>query len=342
MNSAAETTKVEKKDPEFDPESYRMSLGDHLEELRYRIFLGIGGMILAAAFCLIFGERVMSAFCWPLWNGYIKYGLDPQIITTSLTEGFVVYMQISLISAAAIAAPWMLFQLWQFVRTGLYATERKYVTKYMPYSIALLVAGMLFLYFLVLPITVNFLLRFSMGVPITGGGSQVDTRAATRPAVTPAIPTYKGDPPDPRPGELWIDSLQNRVKIRVGDDTRVLHIGNTNLISPMVSVQTYIDLVVQLLLMFGLTFQLPLVMLALVKIGIVNVAQLRKWRRAAYFGIAVLCGVVVPDVVTGMIAMMVPLIFLYEGGILLALRVEKQRAAAEAAEATGEEEQDGK
>jgi sec-independent protein translocase protein TatC len=297
-------------------------------------------MILAAIVCLIFGSRVMSAFCRPLWNGYIKHGLDPQIITTSLTEGFVVYMQISLISAAAIASPWILFQLWQFIRSGLYPTERKYVTKYMPYSIGLLISGMLFLYFLVLPITVNFLIGFSMSVPITGGSSQVDTLAAARPAVTPAIPTYKGDPADPRPGELWIDSTQSRVKVRIGNETRVLHLGNTNLISPMVSVQTYIDLVVQLLLMFGLTFQLPLVMLAVVKIGIVNTTQLRKWRRAAYFGIAVLCGVVVPDVVTGMIAMMVPLIFLYEGGIIMAARAERQRAAEDAAAEveTGEEE----
>jgi Sec-independent protein secretion pathway component TatC len=47
---------------------------------------------------------------------------------------------------------------------------------------------------------------------------------------------------------------------------------------------------------------------------------------------------VVPDVVTGMIAMMVPLIFLYEAGILMAVRAERQRAAQDAALETGEEE----
>jgi len=56
-------------------------------------------------------------------------------------------------AACSITSPWAIYQLWQFVAAGLFPKERKYVTKYMPLSIVLLVTGMLFIYYIVLPIT---------------------------------------------------------------------------------------------------------------------------------------------------------------------------------------------
>ena len=73
------------------------------------------------------------------------------------------YLKVALICAAAIASPWLLYQLWQFVASGLYPKERKYVTKYLPLSITLLITGMLFLYFIVLPLMMTFFLEFNFG-----------------------------------------------------------------------------------------------------------------------------------------------------------------------------------
>ena len=319
---------------EFDPESFRMSLGDHLEELRWRLIIGLVGFVVAAAVCLYFGEHVVSIFCKPLIQGLRKYDLNTQIYFTHLTDTFTTYMEISLISAAAIASPWLLYQIWQFVRTGLYQKERKYVTKYIPYSVGLLIAGMLFMYFVVLPITINFLLYFSQGFPLKGIPSQIDTAIVDRHPTT--LPIYHGDPAKPVENEIWIDAVQNRLKIRMHNETRIIQFGSQSMISPLITLPTYIDLVVQLLLLFGLTFQLPLVMLALVRIGILEIATLRKFRRVAYFIIAVICGFVVPDVVTGMIAMMIPLIVLYEAGIILAVRTTKPAEAAEEASTDAE------
>jgi sec-independent protein translocase protein TatC len=306
-------------DANFDPDAYRMTLGEHLEELRWRLVLGLLGFVAAAIVCFIYGEEVMSIFCQPLVNSLRKYDLNPQIYLSKITDAFVVYMQISLISAFVLTAPWLLYQLWQFVRAGLYPSERHLVTRYMPLSIGLLISGMLFLYFVVLPITLNFLIAFSINVPLKGEKSPIVPNT-TQPVT---ITQFDGDPKDPVANQIWIDKIQKRVKINFEGQIRVVPFGPQNLMAPMITLPEYMELVLKLLLMFGLTFQLPLVMLAVVKMGFVEVASLRKWRRAAYFGIAILCGVVVPDVVTGMIAMMIPLMILYEVGIFMAARSKK-------------------
>jgi Sec-independent protein secretion pathway component TatC len=319
MTSVAPARKTKAKD--FDPESYRMSLGDHLEELRWRLIFGLLGFVAAAIVCFIFGERVVSIFCQPLVTALQKYELNPQVYMTQITDSFMVYMEISLISAAAIASPWLLYQLWQFVSAGLYPHEWRYVTKYMPFSIGLLITGMLFLYFVVLPITLNFLIHFTINIPVTGPQSK--TLDTLPPAQVMTVPVLPGDPAHPITNQIWVDSSQWRLKIFFHNQIRVIPLGPQNLIAPMITLPNYIDMVMSMLLMFGLAFQLPLVMLALVRIGIVDVPMLRKWRRVAYFVITVICAFVVPDVVTGMIAMMLPLVVLYELGIILAARGPK-------------------
>ena len=52
----------------------------------------------------------------------------------------------------------MVYQIWQFVAAGLYPHERKWVTKYIPFSVGLLIRGMVFGDFVVLPLTLSFFL----------------------------------------------------------------------------------------------------------------------------------------------------------------------------------------
>ena len=103
------------------------------------------------------------------------------------------------------------------------------------------------------------------------------------------------------------------------NDMRVLPFGPSNLLAPHISLPDYIDLVVDTLLSFGLCFQLPLVVLAVVRIGIVNIETFKRSRRYVYFGISILAAAMPPgDMVTAMIALMLPLILLFELGIFLA------------------------
>jgi sec-independent protein translocase protein TatC len=305
---------------DFDPDQYRMTVGEHLEELRNRLVLALGGFILALVFCLIFGQRVTTAFCAPLVDTLLKKNLNPQLFYTQLSDPFVVFIEISLICAAAISAPWALYQLWQFVAAGLYPNERRMVTKYAPLSLILLIAGMAFVYFFVLPWTIEFFVDFGTGLPLPSEvrSHQKIQVPTTGPGALPRLPVLKGDPADPKEGDLWINSIEGRIKTFYGGEYRVVVYGTPNLLAPHFTLPDYIDLVVGMLITFGLSFQLPLVVVALVRVGIVERQTLKSFRRYVYFAMAILAAVITPgDVIIATVLLMIPLCMLYELGIWL-------------------------
>ncbi len=305
---------------DYDPDQFRMSMGEHLEELRRRIVFGLIGTAIAAGGCLLFGDRLIVFFCRPLINELRHKNLNPMFFYQELSEGFGVYIKICLICAACIASPWIIYQLWQFVAAGLYPKERKYITRYVPLSMGLLVAGMVFVYVIVLPWTIAFFVTFSDSIPLPK--ESIGHAATNIPAAgLPVFPLLDGDPAAPVPGNLWFNVPEGRLKMFLTHgDVRSLPFSPNNLLSPHLSLPEYIDLVLTTLLTFGLCFQLPLVVLTLVRVGIVPVQTLRTGRRYVYFGLAVLAASMTPgDVITAMLALMAPLILLYELGIFLAV-----------------------
>ena len=313
----------------FDPDSYRMTVGEHLEELRWRMILALIGFAVVLGVCLFFGTEVLSAFCAPLVNTLARHDINPQVVTDEVGEGFMTFIEISVICATALASPWILYQLWQFVAAGLYPHERKYVTRYLPLSIGLLVSGMVFVYFLVLPWTIEFFISFSAGVPLT---IAKQTTAATRPATQPVlqIPIVNGVPVKGWPdGAMAFDKTDGRLKMFMNGEPRVIAINANQLIAPEIKLSTYIDLVVGMLITFALAFQLPLVVLALERIGILQIETLKAGRRYVYFGMSILAAAITPgDVITATVALIFPLCALYELGIWLA-KVGKKKESAE-------------
>jgi sec-independent protein translocase protein TatC len=314
-----------------DPEHYRMSIGEHLEELRGRLILGLMGFLVGAIIALALGKHVIIPFfTHPLTQAQVRCGLNPQLYYTEPAQPFVVYMEISIICGTVIASPWLLYQLWQFVAAGLYEKERRMVTKYLPLSIVLLFAGEITLYFLVLPVTLEFFFRFGDSLPILGQSAHIDPHPPTTQPF--ALPIYRGDPPQPRTnGQVWIDADRNRLNSYFNDQTHTIFLGTENLAAPMITLPQYIDMVEGMLVAFGVSFQLPLVIMALVSVGIVELSFLRSMRRYIYFAIAVVAAFIIPDVATGWIMLMVPLFGLYELGIYLGARSLRKKAAAEAA-----------
>lgn len=88
-------------------------------------------------------------------------------------------------------------------------------------------------------------------------------------------------------------------------------------ISPQIRISEWISFAVMLPVMFGVSFQLPLVMLFLERISIFQVQQYREQRRMAIFVIAVVSMLLTPADPMSMLLMMIPLIGLYELGIKL-------------------------
>src|SRR3982751_5511022 len=89
---------------EFDPDSYRMTIGEHLEELRWRMILGLGAFFVCAIIFLIpqVAEHVVRVFLRPLMVSLEKAHQSPQIYYTEVAESFMVYIKIGLICAAAV------------------------------------------------------------------------------------------------------------------------------------------------------------------------------------------------------------------------------------------------
>jgi sec-independent protein translocase protein TatC len=318
---------------QFDPDQYRMSVGEHLDELRRRLIYALFGLLASFALCLVFGRQVIAGFCKPMLEVLYRYEVNPQIYFTGVGDVFVVYIRISLIVAGALAAPWMVYQLWLFVAAGLYPRERKVITRYIPLSLSLLVGGMLFVYYFVLPITLEFFILFSGQVPMPEAILRSPT---TAPAVAVeqrlVVPSVDGDPEKPAEHELWFDSQQQRFKTFVNGKVRVLQMLPESLVAPIITLPDYIDLVLMMLLVFGLSFQLPLVVLALERAGIVEIEQLRAGRRYVYFAMVVIAAVITPgDVITATLALLLPLIGLYELGIVLALRGRRARSGLDEA-----------
>ena len=96
-------------------------------------------------------------------------------------------------------------------------------------------------------------------------------------------------------------------------------------------VSEYLSLIMTLIIGFGVMFQLPVVLTLLAQAGILGAQNLRDFRRYAIVAITAAAGILSPPDPFSMIAMALPTILLYEASILAVARVERSRAAREAA-----------
>ena len=94
-------------------------------------------------------------------------------------------------------------------------------------------------------------------------------------------------------------------------------------------VSEYLDLVMQLIFAFGITFELPVLLTLLAKVGIIDVAGLKRFRRYAYVGMFVIAAILAPPDVITQIGLAVPLIGLYEISIITAKFVAPKPVEAE-------------
>ena len=96
-------------------------------------------------------------------------------------------------------------------------------------------------------------------------------------------------------------------------------------------VSEYLSLIMILIFAFGLTFQLPVVLILLARAGIISAASLRTGRRYAVVGAFVAAAILTPPDIPSQIGLAIPTILLYEASIWAVRIVERRRADAEAA-----------
>ena len=113
-------------------------------------------IFLAAVVCLVFGKQILGFLCQPLLFVQAVNDLQPRLQTLAPTTAFVAYLKIGFLSGLILAGPWAIFQIWRFVSLGLYPHERRFARLLAPASMGLFLAGVLFLYYIVLPIVLQF------------------------------------------------------------------------------------------------------------------------------------------------------------------------------------------
>ena len=98
-------------------------------------------------------------------------------------------------------------------------------------------------------------------------------------------------------------------------------------ITPAPDIEAYFSFVITMFLAFGVTFEIPIVVIILVRSGVVSVEKLRDVRPYVIVGAFVVAAVVTPPDVVSQIALAVPMCLLYEIGIFVAQAVSKRRKA---------------
>jgi sec-independent protein translocase protein TatC len=190
-----------------------------------------------------------------------ELGKRPALATLNVQEGFVVYVQVCLVTGFVLASPWVFYQIWSFIAAGLYPNEKRYVNVFLPVSIGLFLVGVLLCEFVVIPQAVHALLWFNE----------------------------------------WLE------------------------LEPELRLNEWLSFAILVPLVFGLSFQTPLVMLFLERIGVFTVEKFRTFRRYAWFILCVFAALIIPtfDIPT-MLMLWLPMCFLYELGIWMCVLSPKR------------------
>jgi sec-independent protein translocase protein TatC len=265
-----------------------MTFLQHLEELRWHIIRAlvavVAGAIIAFVFKNIIFDKVILAPNNPdfitnrilcqladLMNvPALCINQDPiDLISIKMSGQFTTHINISLVAGLIIAFPYVFWEFWSFFRPALYDKERKYARGAVSMASLLFLAGVVFGYFIITPLSINFL------------GSY-----------------------------------------RVSD-----------VITNQINITSYIGSVTSVALSAGITFELPIVVFFLARVGIITPEFMRKYRRHAIVLVLVLAAVITPPDVFSLILVTIPLILLYEVSIFIAASVIRKRAEDDEAEA---------
>lgn len=142
-----------------DPDdSGRMSFIDHLEELRKRIIYALIGIGVAAVVAMAFTERIFNFVMAPV-NALLPRG--GYLIYTRLAEGFMIRLELLLIAAVILAAPWVLFQVWLFIAPGLYQREKRFAIPFVVLTTTGCVAGAIVNHYVAFRAMMQFFGEFS-------------------------------------------------------------------------------------------------------------------------------------------------------------------------------------
>lgn len=270
-------------------EKLEMNFFDHVEDFRGHLLRSVIAWITAAALIFIYIDFVYDniilaparqtfftygALCsfgqWlHLGNAFCMPAIKIDFQVTTVNGTFTSAINIAMIGGIIAAFPYILWELWRFIKPALSTKEKSYGRTSIWWVSVFFFTGAMFGYYLLAPFTFNFLAGFTLGT--------------------------------------------------------------TGMIQYRPSINDYIDSLTNLILGCGIAFELPVICFVLAKLGIVTGTMLKKYFKFAFVIILVVAAVITPSPDwTSQFLVAIPLLFLYWISIILASKVERERAKKDA------------
>jgi sec-independent protein translocase protein TatC len=266
--------------------SQGQSFLEHLEQLRWHLMRSIIAIVAIAVVIFLmhdfffnvvilapknphfFTNRVLCNLAEQLNTENLCINSEPlQIINIRMAGQFSMHIMISLVLGLILAFPYVFWEFWSFIRPALYEKEIQHSRGAVFFSSLLFLLGVLFGYFVIVPLSVHFLGSYHVS-----------------------------------------EQVVNQINLK-----------------------SYIGTVASVVLAAGLIFELPILIYFLSKAGLVYPAFLRKYRRHSIIIIFIMAAVITPPDIFSLIMVTFPLVLLYEVGIMISRRIEKQKEREELA-----------
>ncbi|QFR48564.1 twin-arginine translocase subunit TatC [Sulfurimonas lithotrophica] len=141
-------------------------LKPHLVELRKRLAISVGSLIVMFFVMFYFHEPILNWMIEPLNQALIEVGkksvhaADGMVTTTQVGGAFFVALKVAFFAAIFGALPIILSQIWMFIAPGLYANEKKMIIPFIFGGTSMFAVGVLFAYYVVTPFGFDFLITF--------------------------------------------------------------------------------------------------------------------------------------------------------------------------------------
>ncbi len=254
------------------PESgAEMSFLEHLEVLRWHIIRSAGAVLAITIVVFLSKDFVFNGIILaPKQADFFTYNLLCSISeitcmrapsfdleTKELGELFITHLKASIFIGIIASFPYIIYEIWKFVKPGLYENEAKGTKGVVFVCSFLFILGVLFGYYVIAPFAITFLAGYQIGADVV------------------TAPTLA----------------------------------------------SYVNYMVMFTLPTGLTFEMPIIIYFLSKLGIVGPTFLKTYRRHAFVLILIMAAIVTPPDVITQFLITLPLYFLYEVSIVISKRV---------------------
>ena len=244
--------------PEDNNDS-EMSLVEHLVELRTRMIRILLAIAVVFVMLVPFNSEIYTLFARPVLANLLP---DQTMLVKDAIDVILTPLKVCFILAVFVTIPWILYQIWAFVAPGMYRHEKRLMLPILISSTALFYVGVLFAYFVILPIMFNFLIGLEL------------------------------------PGVTFMPDITNYMSVSIG-----------------------------MFFAFGVVFEAPVATVILVMLGVVSTETLANKRPYIILAAFVIGMLLTPPDVISQTLLAVPLLLLFEIGLIIARRLEKRRDA---------------